>query len=53
MKPTELPIMDRYSTGSSITKNKIIDVNILVSLTKKTKELVFILKKMSKNLEFL
>ena len=38
MKLTELPILDRYSTGSTITKNNIEDVNILVSLEKKEKE---------------
>ena len=38
MKLTELPILDRYSTGSTITKNNIDDVNILVSLEKKEKE---------------
>ena len=38
MKLTELPILDRYSTGSNITKNNIDDVNILVSLEKKENE---------------
>lgn len=38
MKLTELPILDRYSTGSTITKNNIEDVNILLSLEKKAKE---------------
>ena len=38
MKLTELPILDRYSTGSTIAKNNIEDVNILVSLEKKEKE---------------
>ena len=38
MKLTELPILDRYSTGSNITKNNIDDVNILVSLKKKENE---------------
>ena len=38
MKLTELPILDRYSTGSTIMKNNIEDVNILVSLEKKEKE---------------
>ena len=34
IKLTELPIMDRYSTGSNISKKEIQDVNILVSLEK-------------------
>ncbi len=37
IKLTELPILDRYSTGSLITKDKIYDVNVLVSLTKEEK----------------
>ena len=36
MKLTELPILDRYSTGSTISKKEIIDANISVSLQKKT-----------------
>lgn len=39
IKLTELPILDRYSTGSLITKDKIYDVNTLVSLTKKEEEI--------------
>ncbi len=35
IKLTELPILDRYSTGSVITKKDLIDVNLLVELTKK------------------
>ena len=32
LKSTSLPIMDRYSTGSSIVKGNIDDVNVRVSL---------------------
>ena len=35
MKLTELPIMDRYSTGSIITKKKIVDAFIVCNLVKK------------------
>ena len=35
MKPTELPIMDRYSTGSSISKHEITNAFKLQELTKK------------------
>ena len=35
MKLTELPILDRYSTGSSISKKDIRDANLKVSLIKK------------------
>ena len=38
IKITELPILDRYSTGSSISKKNIKDVNIQVSLVKKEEE---------------
>ena len=34
IKLTELPILDRYSTGSNISKKAIIDVNIKVTLEK-------------------
>ena len=34
IKLTELPIMDRYSTGSTISKKEIIDCNVKVSLVK-------------------
>ena len=39
IKLTELPILDRYSVGSVITKDKILDVNVLVSLTKKDEKI--------------
>ena len=39
IKITELPILDRYSTGSSITKKKLLDVNLEVSLIKKEEEI--------------
>ena len=35
IKLTELPILDRYSTGSNISKKEIIDANIKVNLEKK------------------
>ena len=35
MRPTELPIMDRYSTGSSISKHEITNAFKLQELTKK------------------
>ena len=35
IKLTELPILDRYSTGSQITKKDITDVNISITLQKK------------------
>ena len=35
IKLTELPIMDRYSTGNSITKKKITDAYLVCSLIKK------------------
>jgi len=35
MRPTELPIMDRYSTGSSISKHEITDAFKFQELTKK------------------
>ena len=35
IKLTELPIMDRYSTGSAISKKTIIDVNVKTTLIKK------------------
>lgn len=35
MRPTEIPIMDRYSTGSSISKHEIISAFKLQELTKK------------------
>ena len=35
IKLTELPIMDRYSSGSNISKKNIIDCNIKVDLVKK------------------
>ena len=38
LKFTDLPILDRYSTGSSISKNKIIDCQIEVNLEKKIEE---------------
>jgi len=38
IKITELPILDRYSTGSSISKKNIKDVNIQVNLIKKEEE---------------
>ena len=34
IKITELPIMDRYSTGSIISKKDIIDCNVKINLTK-------------------
>ena len=34
IKITELPILDRYSTGSNITKKNIKDANVEVSLIK-------------------
>ena len=39
IKLTELPILDRYSVGSVIIKDKILDVNVLVSLTKKDEKI--------------
>jgi len=33
LKLTELPILDRYSTGSNISKKNICDANIMLSLT--------------------
>lgn len=39
IKLTELPILDRYSVGSVITKDKILDVNVLISLTKKDEKI--------------
>lgn len=38
IKLTELPILDRYSTGSTITKNDLTDVNVDVELQKKEEE---------------
>ena len=38
VKLTEIPIVDRYSTGSSICKNKILDVYLNKQLTEKDKE---------------
>ena len=38
IKLTELPILDRYSTGSIITKKEIIDVNVLIGLVKKDED---------------
>ncbi len=38
IKLTELPIMDRYSTGGNISKKDIIDCNIKVNLIKKDNE---------------
>ena len=35
IKLTELSIMDRYSTGNSITKNKIVDAFVVCNLVKK------------------
>ena len=35
IKLTELPILDRYSTGSTISKKNILDCNLKVSLIKK------------------
>ncbi len=35
LKPTELPIMDRYSTGSAISKKEIVDVFKVQKLVKK------------------
>ena len=41
IKLTELPILDRYSTGSMITKKQLTDVNVVVELIKKdTEEIV-------------
>ena len=39
LKLTEIPIMDRYSTGSAISKVKIDDVYEVVSLVKATEEI--------------
>ena len=39
LKLTEIPIMDRYSTGSAISKTKIDEVYEIASLTKATKEI--------------
>ncbi|MBQ8892591.1 MAG: DNA topoisomerase IV subunit A [Bacilli bacterium] len=39
LKLTELPIMDRYSTGSAISKKEIIDCNIKVNLVKKNEKI--------------
>lgn len=36
-KITELPIADRYSTGSTITREKIVDVFVMSTLTRKDK----------------
>ena len=38
IKLTEIPIMDRYSTGNNISKDKIIDVFEIVNLVKKDDE---------------
>ena len=38
IKVTELPILDRYSTGSTISKKTIKDVDIVVSLIKKDED---------------
>ena len=38
MKLTELPIADRYSTGSLISKHQLTDAFILANLTSQTKE---------------
>lgn len=49
VKITELPILDRYSTGSSITKKQISDVSIDVNLVKKEEsENVNIIKSVEK-----
>ncbi len=48
IKITELPIMDRYSTGSVITKNNLIDVSLQVELEPKTKEISMIKNEVSK-----
>ena len=39
LKLTELPIMDRYSTGSTISKEEIIDCNVKVNLIKKDEKI--------------
>lgn len=44
LKITELPILDRYSTGSMISKKTINDINIQVSLIKKEEEEVVNIK---------
>ena len=44
LKITELPILDRYSTGSAISKKNINDINIQVSLIKKDEEEVINIK---------
>ena len=39
IKLTELPIMDRYSSGSTISKKAIIDCNVKLSLVKKNEKI--------------
>jgi len=36
LKTSEIPIMDRYSTGSAVTKQKIIDAFVVASIMRRT-----------------
>ena len=48
LKLTEIPIMDRYSTGSTISKNKIEDVYEVVSLEKDDNKSISVSKPIKK-----